>query len=192
MQSTLMEQIFLRQHMTTPHMKYSIRPFHAIVVFCLFCSSLSASANTLEVEAGRSYSDSRGTNTLFLENVFEPTPIGISRFSWAADVSFGWIDGRNEFNYRPGRYDVRDHAFVAAAGARFQYGNKADWYRHLFFSFQPTFNTGRTLALSSPYEFTSSLGWQTKHFSVAVRHISNGGIHDPNRGETMALLGLVF
>jgi hypothetical protein len=36
------------------------------------------------------------------------------------------------------------------------------------------------------------LGWQGKHFSVQVRHISNGGFHEPNRGETMGLIGFAF
>ncbi|WP_458072412.1 acyloxyacyl hydrolase [Rhodanobacter sp. BL-MT-08] len=118
--------------------------------------------------------------------------IGDGRLGWECDFSTGWISGRHVANHWPGRYDVRDHAFVAAAGARFQYGDPSNWYRHLFFSFQPTYNTGRTMALSSAYEFTSSIGWQSRRFSVQIRHISNGGTHEPNRGETMALVGIVF
>ncbi len=57
-----------------------------------------------------------------------------------------------------------------------------------FGSFQPAFNMGRSHALSSAYD----LGWQGRRFSFHLRHISNAGLHDPNRGETMALIGSGF
>ena len=155
-------------------------------------ASLPVAATNFEVEVGRSYSDSRGANTAFFEAVLDPHAIGNSNFSWEPDFSVGWIDGRNVTNRRQDGYDIRSHTFLAAAGARFQYGQQGDWYRHLFFSFQPTYNSGRTPGLSSAYEFTSTLGWQGQRFSFQIRHISNGGIHDPNRGETMALVGLGF
>jgi hypothetical protein len=154
--------------------------------------TLPVAATTFEVEVGRSYSDSHGANTAFFETVFEPSAIASSNFSWEPDLSVGWIDGRNVPNRRHDNYDIRSHTFVAAAGARFQYGQHGDWYRHLFFSFQPTYNTGRTPGLSSAYEFASTLGWQGQRFSFQIRHISNAGIHDPNRGETMALVGVGF
>jgi len=50
----------------------------------------------------------------------------------------------------------------------------------------------RTQALSSTGQFVSSLGWQGERLSVQVRHISNGGAHGRNAGETMALLGWRF
>ncbi|MGH8144898.1 MAG: acyloxyacyl hydrolase, partial [Rhodanobacteraceae bacterium] len=40
------------------------------------------------------------------------------------------------------------------------------------------------------YEFVSTLGWQARRFSVQIRHISNGSLHEPNCGETMLLLGV--
>lgn len=154
--------------------------------------TLPVAATTFDVEVGRSYSDSHSANAAFFETTFDARAIGGSNFSWEPDLSAGWIDGRQVSNYRHDRYDIRNHTFVAAAGARFQYGQQGDWYRHLFFSFQPTYNTGRTPALSSDYEFTSTLGWQGQRFSLLVRHISNGGLHDPNRGETMALVGVTL
>jgi hypothetical protein len=48
------------------------------------------------------------------------------------------------------------------------------------------------LALSSAFEFTTTVGYQGDHWSVGVRHISNGGIHEPNRGETLAVVGFAF
>ena len=62
----------------------------------------------------------------------------------------------------------------------------------MFFSLQPALHSGRTQALSSAYEFVTSVGWQGRRFSVQIRHVSNAGLHNPNRGETMALIGLGF
>lgn len=160
--------------------------------FALIALSVPAAAATFEIEAGRSYSNSHGTPAVFAEGIFDAQPIGSSNFTWAPDVSLGWIDGRNLYDHRIEGENTRDNAFLLGAGARFQYGQPGDWYRHLFFSFQPTYNTGRTPALSGPLEFASTFGWQGKHFSLQLRHISNAGIHEPNRGETMALVGVSF
>jgi hypothetical protein len=124
--------------------------------------------------------------------VFNEYRIGDSRFSWSPDVSLGWLDGRNIARFDGGRYTTRDQIWLLAGGARLHYGEADDWYRPLFLSFQPALHTGRTQALSTPYEFVSSLGWQGRRFSVEIRHISNGNLHHPNRGETMALVGVAF
>ena len=47
-------------------------------------------------------------------------------------------------------------------------------------------------ARSSAYESVDSVGWQWHHLSFEIRHISNGRLHQPNRGETMALVGVGF
>ncbi len=88
--------------------------------------------------------------------MFDDHAIGNSRFSWSPDVSLGWIDGRglshyDDYRYGDTRYSTRDQIWLAAGGARIHYGDPGDWYRSLFFSFQPALHTGRTLALSSPY-----------------------------------------
>ena len=166
--------------------------------FSLVSLALPAVADTrLEIQGGVSYMDSAAVDTAFVEGIFDEHRIGNSRFSWSPDVSLGWLDGRDISNYDNYRYDghrysTRDQIWLAAGGARIHYGDPGDWYRSLFFSFQPALHTGRTLALSSPYEFVSTLGWQGRRFSVQVRHISNGDLHRPNRGETMALLGVGF
>jgi hypothetical protein len=136
--------------------------------------------------------DSYAVNTVFVEGVFDEHRLGDSRFSWSPDVSLGWLDGRAIARYDGSRYTTRDQVWVVAGGARFHYGDASDWYRPLFLSFQPALQTGRTQALSTPYEFVSTLGWQGQRFSVQVRHISNGNLHSPNRGETMALVGVAF
>ena len=87
---------------------------------------------------------------------------------------------------------TRPDVWLLAGGVRLQYGQAGDWYRHLFVSFQPAVTSGRTQALSTAYEFVSSLGWQGRHLSLQIRHISNASLHQPNRGETMALVGVGF
>ena len=47
-------------------------------------------------------------------------------------------------------------------------------------------------ALSSSYEFTYTIGWQAKHWMMGIRHSSNAYLHEPNRGESVLLLGLTF
>lgn len=169
---------------------HQLRALGLTVAFAA-CSFPAAAAH-LELQIGRSYMDSYAANTVFVEGVFSDHRIGNSRFSWSPDVSLGWIDGRDIARFAGARYTTRDPVWVLAGGARLHYGDAGDWYRSLFFSFQPALQTGRTQALSTPYEFVSTLGWQGRRFSVQVRHISNGNLHHPNRGETMALVGAAF
>jgi hypothetical protein len=176
----------------TPTMHSSIHSLLATLVLLIAVQAQPVRAANIDVEAGRSYSNSHGTAAVFVEGVFDAKTIGSSNFSWEPDVSLGWLDGRNLYNHRIESENTRDNAFLLGAGARFHYGQPGDWYRQLFFSFQPTYNTGRTPGLSSPLEFASTLGWQWKRFSIRIRHISNAGIHEPNRGETMALAGISF
>lgn len=159
-------------------------------VLMLAAGSAMATQPRIELQVGRSYSHSTGADAVFVEGVFAPHRIGSSRFTWAPDFSAGWIDGRNMPRYRHRRYTMDDPIWLVAGGARFQYGTPGHWYRHLFFSFQPALHTGKTRALSSVYEFVSTLGWQGRRFSIEVRHISNGSLHEPNCGETMLLLGV--
>lgn len=164
----------------------------AVMALALAVTALPAMAARLEIQVGRSYMDSYAANTAFIEGVFDEHRIGDSRFSWSPDVSLGWINGRDVAGLDRGRYDTRHQSWLLAGGARFHYGDPGDWYHSLFFSFQPALHAGRTQALSTPYEFVSTLGWQGRHFSVGIRHISNGDLHCPNRGETMALIGFGF
>lgn len=149
-------------------------------------------ATQLNIEAGRSYMDCAGATAVFVEGVFDERRIGATRFSWSPDASLGWIDGRDVERYRYNRYSTTDSIWLIAGGVRIRYGDTSDWYRSLFFSFQPAMHSGRTQSLSSAYEFVSTIGWQGRHFNFQIRHISNGSLHEPNRGETMALIGTTF
>lgn len=157
-------------------------------------AAVPAAAETrLEVQGGRSYMDSYGTNAFFVESIFDARPMGQSRFTWSPDVSIGYIKGRDTDRYSDSHPGVTSNVWIGAAGARLHYGSAGDWYQPFFFSFQLAGTAGgRTQALSSGYEFVSTLGWQYKNVSFQVRHISNGSFQEPNRGETMALVGIGF
>jgi hypothetical protein len=164
----------------------------ALVLLPLTLAALPATAARWELQAGQSFMDDYGANTAFIEAVFAPHPLGDTRFSWAPAVSVGWIDGRDVARFRGKRYTTRDSITLLAAGVRLYAGEGDEWSRRLFLSLQPVAHTGRTQALSSVYEFATTVGWQGQRFSVQLRHISNGSLHEPNRGETMALVGVAF
>jgi Lipid A 3-O-deacylase (PagL) len=136
--------------------------------------------------------DNNGAAAIFAEAMGGERGIGLSTISLQPVASLGWIDGRNVARYDGSRYITQHDTEVLAGGARFHVGDQQAWYKQLFFGFELAYNQQATRALSSHYEFMSTLGWQGKRFSFQLRHISNGGIHDPNRGETMALVGIGF
>lgn len=173
--------------------------FRFAIACAIAASTQGAAADSpqFSIEGGRSYlggfyAADNSAPAVFGEAVFSDHAMGDSRFTWAPDIIAGWIDGRDIARYRNSRYTTADHIWMAGAGLRFHYGDANAWYRPLFFSFQPSLHTGRTEALSSSYEFTSTLGWQASHWLLAIRHSSNAYLHMPNRGETMLLLGLTF
>jgi hypothetical protein len=162
----------------------------AVLMFAL--PALPAMAARFELQGGVSYMDSYSAPAAFGEVIFDDHPFGSSNFTWAPDVTVGWIGGRDLKRFDSARYTTRDDIGLVAGGVRIHYGAPDAWYRRLFISEQPTLHTGRTAALSSAYEFTTTVGYQGDHWSVGVRHISNAGIHEPNRGETMAVVGIAF
>lgn len=162
------------------------------LALALVALSLPAAAARLEIQGGRSYMDSYGTNVGFLEFTPDERQLGHSNFSWTADVSLGYINGRDVGRYRNTHYGTSDDVKLLAGGVRFHYGDEDSWYHGFFWSPQVAVLSGKTIALSSTGEFVNTIGYQFKHWSLQVRHISNAGIHDPNRGETMALVGLAF
>lgn len=88
---------------------------------------------------------------------------------------------------RSTRHDRLDHTVaIAGGGVRVVAGT------HWFTSEQLAVTRGRTDALSSRFEFMTSVGWQHRRIVVMVRHISNGRIvgGGRNMGETMLLAGL--
>lgn len=172
-----------------PHALPRYRPALALLLATL---ALPAAAARLELQGGRSYMDTHGANTAFVELTFDARPVGATRMDWSPDFSAGWIDGRDVPKYRGWPYGTRPSVKLLAAGARFHYGAPDAWYRPLFFGFQLAAIDHTTQALSSHYQFISTFGWQGRRMSVQLRHVSNGSLHKPNRGETMALVGIGF
>lgn len=152
-------------------------------------SSAALADTRIEINAGRSFTDSYGTNTAWVESIWNEHPFGGGRFTWAPIASLGFIEGRHL-----SRYDGRmsDDVWLGAGGLRLRYGNSDDWYHHLFWSSQIAFQGGRTMALSSGGEFVNSIGWSGTYWTFQIRHASNGGFKGENRGETMALVGITY
>ena len=173
-------------------MHLSPRFLRPLVATALALATLPAAATQVELQAGRSYMDSRAANAVFVEGVFAAHPIGDSGLRWAPDLSLGWINGRDIARYRHARYRTSDDIWLAAGGVRLSAGGPDDWYSHFFYGLQFALHSGRTQALSSAYEFVNTVGWQWHHLSFQIRHISNARLHEPNRGETMALVGVGF
>ena len=146
----------------------------------LLVFSLPAAAR-VEFSGGRSETTHKDWTTVFFaEWIGERRPVWI--FQWAPDVGLGHFAARANL---PGvRLD--NDVWVGAVGARLYL------WRNAFFGFQGALTDGKTDALSTPYEFVSTLGWQGRHWQVMVRHISNDDFHEPNHGETMVLLGVAF
>lgn len=157
----------------------------------LAAPSSRATEARVEMQGGESFMDGRSTSALFLEAMGRERPVGMSNLTWQPVVSLGWLDKRDMERHAEGQYATRRCAELIAGGARLHAGSQSAWYK-LFFGFELAYNRNATLALGSHYEFVSTLGWQGKRFSFQLRHISNGGLHDPNRGETMALMGIGF
>lgn len=152
--------------------------------------SVSALADPrIEINGGRSYSDSYWTNTAWIEDIWGEHAFGNSQFSWAPAASLGFINGRNVSKYGN---KVSDDVWLGAGGVRLRYGAPGEWYHHLFWTSEIAVQAGRTLALSSGGEFVNSVGWTGEHWTFQIRHASNAGIKGSNRGETMALVGFAF
>ena len=174
-------------------MYFTIRSrWRSLVFGAMAFTAHATNAAELETQVGPSYMDDHGTPVVFFEYVDDARPIGDSNFTWSPDASLGWINGRDLGRYQYSHPGTRDHVWLNAGGVRFHYGETGHWYQPIFLSFQGAIHTGRTQALSSTGEFVSTLGWQGRLFNVQLRHISNAGLHEPNRGETMVLFGVAF
>ncbi len=148
----------------------------------LLLAAPAAQAGRVEFSAGRSWTllPRHYTAVAFAEWIGDPVPVWRLRFAPAFALG--------HFAPRPNPPNARlDHAvWLGAAGARLYL------WRSLYLGFALATSHGKTDALSTPYEFMSSLGWQGGHWQVMFRHVSNGDLHEPNHGETMLLAGLAF
>lgn len=142
-----------------------------------------ALATGFDLTAGPSVTSSERTTATAFASVFGERPAD-DRVHLEPIGTLGWIDSRDT------RKDDLDHeVLVAGGGVRILAAN-----RHWFFSEQLAATSTRTDALSSRFEFMTSVGWQHGHFIVMLRHISNAHLlgGGKNLGETMLLAGVKF
>ena len=74
----------------------------------------------------------------------------------------------------------RDTSFIAASYEIVD--------QHLYASFGPALVRHQTSTLSSQYQFMTTFGFHHDGWSLAVRHISNGGLRGSNVGENAVIL----
>jgi hypothetical protein len=143
-----------------------------------------------EAQIGLSYMDGYSSPSVFFEYVGQEHSIDNGSADIAPDFSLGWIRGRNVARYANRQYNTLDDIVLGAIGLRLCRGAEDSRWHSFFLSEQVALQTGRTRALSSSYEFVTTLGWQGDRVSLLLRHISNGGTSGANRGETMAMIGI--
>ncbi|TAN08624.1 MAG: hypothetical protein EPN38_01440 [Rhodanobacteraceae bacterium] len=98
-------------------------------------------------------------------------------------ATLGWIG-----SHHTGQGRLDRSVWVAGAGLRYRF------FRHLFVSEQITATSTRTSALSSRFEFMTTLGAQVGRLTLMARHMSNAHLigGGPNHGETMLLIGIAL
>jgi len=112
------------------------------------------------------------------------TPVDDGHAHFAPIASAGFIGSRNNAN----GHDFDHNVFLAGGGVRYGFDEG------LFVSEQIMATSTRTDALSSRFEFMTSLSWQHSRYVAMVRHISNAHLlgSGENLGETMLLAGVRF
>jgi len=75
---------------------------------------------------------------------------------------------------------ARDTSFVAASYEIVD--------QHLYASFGPALIRHQTSTLTSQYQFMTTFGFHHDDWSVAVRHLSNGGLRGNNIGENLVIV----
>lgn len=153
-----------------------------LVAMACLLTCAPALATGFDLTAGLSVTASERTTAAIFASVFGEQPDD-NRTHFEPIGTLGWIDSRNT------RKDDLDHeVFVAAGGVRILAAN------HWFVSEQLAATSTRTDALSSRFEFMTSVGWQHGRFIVMLRHISNAHLigGGKNLGETMLLGGVKF
>lgn len=151
--------------------------------FALLALPLAAAGADYTFTAGPSVTSAgHHTEAVFFSAYGATTEDGHAHF--APIVSAGWMAPHATHE------DHLHHTVgLAAAGVRWQSPQ-----RRWFASEQLAAVSQRTEALSSRFEFMTSVGWQHGYFVVMLRHISNAHVlgGGKNLGETMLLAGVRF
>lgn len=155
--------------------------FGAAVAFGLAVAT-AAHAAEFDIAAGASATaGARWAPALFADAVAVAPDDG--------DMHFEPIGSVGGIGSRGIEHENLDHTvFLIAGGLRY---GRADG---LFVGEQIAATSTRTDALSSRFEFMTSLGWRDGRWLVMLRHVSNAHIIGGGRnlGETMLLAGLRF
>lgn len=143
--------------------------------------ALTAHAQVFDLVAGPTMTSSeRTTAALFASVSAEPPADEQIHFEPIGTV--GWIAA-----HHTSRENLHHEAALAGVGMQVVAPD-----RRWFASEQVAATTTRTDALSSRFQFMTSVGWRDGHFVMMLRHISNGHLVGGGRnlGETMLLAGI--
>ena len=154
------------------------------LAFATLSLSLCAAPAMAQVELGAGASKTTGNEYTPVASVaWLPEVRALDNATLRADLGAVYVDGRDGV---PGR-DLSDGVFVAHAGLRYERTNNG-----LTLGAGIGAQAGESDALSGDPQFITTLGWRWDRFSLLLRHISNGGLEDPNDGETMLVAAWRF
>jgi hypothetical protein len=156
---------------------------HGRLLAALLAVPLAANATGFDLVAGPSATSSGRTTAAVFASAFG-TAADDGRVYVEPIGTLGGIDSRSS-----SRHDLDRQVFLAGGGVRILAAN-----RHWFVSEQIVATSARTDALSSRFEFMTSVGWERGRFIAQLRHISNAHLlgGGENLGETMLLAGVRF
>jgi hypothetical protein len=156
---------------------------HGWLLAVLLVVPLATNATGFDLVAGPSATSSGRTTAALFASAFG-TSADDNRAHVEPIGTLGRIDSRSS-----SPRDMDHQVFLAGGGVRILAAN-----HHWFVSEQIAVASARTDALSSRFEFMTSVGWQHGHFIALLQHISNGHLlgGGENLGETMLLAGVRF
>lgn len=151
------------------------------LVVALAALPLVANAAGFDVAAGPTVTSAERTAPAVFASMFGTRP-ATGQWQFEPIATLGWIGAHHTH-----REDLHRDVFLAGGGLRVVAPQQ-----HWFASEQIAATSRETDALSSRFEFMTSVGWQAGHFVVLLRHVSNGRLigHGKNLGETMLLAGV--
>ena len=154
--------------------------------FTAFFAPVTQAAD-FAIEAGQSWSGRSGlgsTHAAFIQvGSGHRHPVLRGKLQVQPIITAGIVAGRDQGSHR------RD-AWLAGAGLRVtRSGHDRDYW---FWESCVLASSGDTPSLSGHLQFANGFGYAHGSWELKVRHISNAGLHEPNHGETMMLLGYSF
>lgn len=113
---------------------------------------------------------------------------GVATLAWVTDaphpyeLQVGHIESRADDGG-----PVSPTATFIAASKRLTWRR---WYVSSGVALTDTHRDNRVL--SGAFQFMTGIGWQSKDWSISLRHLSNAGIEGRNHGETYLMLAYAF